>query len=623
MLAISVAVDGANAMGYIPFVVHATSTDTNDQEAPRPPTKQLVQTLRVKIQALEAKLSELRNSLQPGDELSTSFGSFGLANGVLQDDSPSVPGQFRPMASPIIFVSTISNNRSQLPGALAHPSVPINQPVLSPWALYQAQHPLPARPHAGQPADTTYQFIFNIDPHIPVLEQPENDRLSLLCDWSRHLPSLDGIQLTRLEHDILMNRCFTYSSSWLMNVIPPLFLHDMLRVLSVTEDLQADHYSPLLHCSLMAFAAALSDNPSISQPSTRERFATKAKQLLYEEVNQPSLSMMQSLSLLSEYHYGIGDVDRGYMYLGMSISTVRALGLGTHPGSNNQTPAEAILQWHFWSVYIQDKMLATEATGTCALKCPKHSVQLPVIDQEIDQRPWSSGLPNATVGIQQPNRLTEVFAQTCQLMLIAEPIIQLNSASVLGGSVGEANHVFDIHFKLQSWFDGFPTELHISKESLTSPFPHVIMTNICYWWLVLSFYQHVLIGDLSVPGIAQSMGDIPSFSCERASNEILVLTQLFDRWHGIRFFHRRMIQVLFVTGRFFLGKQKLLALAPPTTQAQSPRASVLKCISTLRTISKTWQCAERYANQLHVSLRAQDQVLFPSTTTLLNLPVLH
>ncbi|QRW07452.1 Fungal specific transcription factor domain [Ceratobasidium sp. AG-Ba] len=592
MLATSVVVDDVNAMARIPFVVHATFMDTNDKEAIRPPTKQLVQTLRVQIQALEAKLSDLRNLLQTGRQLPSSLGPFSPANDLPLDRGLSVPRLH-------------------------------TQPVLSSWLFYQAQHPLPVAPHASQPADTTYQFIFNINPHIPALEQPENVRLSLLCDWSRHLPLLDGIQFTRIEHDTLMNRCFTYSSSWLMNVVPPLFLHDMLRVLSVTDDLEADHYSPLLHCSLMAFAAALSDDPSINQPSTRERFATKAKQLLYEGVNRPSLSMMQSLSLLSEYHYGMGDAERGYIYLGMSIHTLRALGLGTHRGSNSQTPSEAILNWHFWSVYLQDKMLAPEATGGFALEASKHNVQLPAIDIEIDQKPWTYGLPNTTVGVQQPNRLTEVFSQTCRLVLAAEPIIQLSGASVLGGSVGEANNVFDVHFKLQSWFDEFPAELHISKGSLTSPFPHIIMINICYWWLVLIFYQHILEGGPLVLGISQSMGDIPGFSCERASHEILVLTRLFDHWHGVRFFHRRMIQVLFVTGRFFLGKHKLLALTPPSIQPQGPRASVLECISTLQTISKTWQCAEKYADQLYLSLQEQDQALFPSPTALSNLPNQH
>jgi hypothetical protein len=76
------------------------------------------------------------------------------------------------------------------------------------------------------------------------------------------------------------------------------------------------YYSPLLHCSLLAFATALSDNPLIRQHTTRRKFAERAKQLLEHETGHPCLSLVQALAILSEYHCGIGEREAGYMYMG-------------------------------------------------------------------------------------------------------------------------------------------------------------------------------------------------------------------------------------------------------------------------------------------------------------------
>jgi hypothetical protein len=105
-----------------------------------------------------------------------------------------------------------------------------------------------------------------------------------------------------------------------MSIIPQLFLHDMLRALAHEHtNLEMEHYSPLLHCSLLAFATALSEEPLIKHQSTRDKFAERAKQLLQDELGRPSLNFVQALAMLSEYHSGLGEKEQGYMYMGALI----------------------------------------------------------------------------------------------------------------------------------------------------------------------------------------------------------------------------------------------------------------------------------------------------------------
>jgi hypothetical protein len=164
-----------------------------------------------------------------------------------------------------------------------------------------------------------YQYIFNIDTSLPFNEQSPEDQASLRCEWNRYLPSLDNIQLSRHEHDTLLSRCFNDSAGWLFGILSDLFLCDMLELLSPNpthNPKRLHHYSPILHCSLLAFASPMSDNPKVQQQSTREKFATRAKHWLDQEFNHPNPSLIISLILLSEYHLGIGERNTGYMYSG-------------------------------------------------------------------------------------------------------------------------------------------------------------------------------------------------------------------------------------------------------------------------------------------------------------------
>ncbi|KAG9121056.1 hypothetical protein FRC07_003153, partial [Ceratobasidium sp. 392] len=241
---------------------------------------------------------------------------------------------------------------------------------------------------------------------------------------------LDGVQFTRLEHDTLLDRCFKYSTSWLMSVVPHLFLRDMLLALAHPhESTETDHYSPVLHCSLLAFAAAFSDYPAMRQREIRDRLAERAKQLLHDELRRPSLTLIQALAILSEYHSGLGEKERAYMYLGMSIRAVRALKLGRVElrGLSPETLLSVTSEWYFWSIYSQDKITSLELNTDHDLRSTDYeALKLPYVDLDIDHVPWfdSSGLWPPT----QPNqgwRLTQVFAESCKLTLIAESIIRL------------------------------------------------------------------------------------------------------------------------------------------------------------------------------------------------------
>ncbi|QRV89949.1 Fungal specific transcription factor domain [Ceratobasidium sp. AG-Ba] len=559
------AADDLNVMAPAQHVAHARFIDAH-----RPPTKQLVETLRVKVQFLENELSQLQAARQgQGSQAVGTVAPNPNPSSASTTPETRFPNQSRSTAPDTVSASTEHTQRS-------------------PWLAYLDKHSDTA---ANRHASAGYQFIFNIDSSIPPNEQSEGSYRSLVCDWNRHLPSLDGIQFTRLEHDTLLDRCFKYLNCWLMSIVPQFFLLDMLRALAYAhEPSEINHYSPLLHCSLLAFATAFSDDPLIKQPATRNRFAEKAKYLLHDELRQPSLCLAQSLIFLSEYHCGLGESERGYMYLGIGIHSVRAL----DARKLDPRPAETS-SWCFWSMFSQDMNMDSDLRSTS-----HPAMDLPRIDWEIDQSSWAA--PGSTIERASGSRITQVFVESCKLMLIAESIIRLHHLVKPIASLAGDSRVTNIHWKLDAWLSELPTELLISDHPSIAH-PHIIMLNVAYWRLVLLLHQpyYRLAPDRNAPPVSTTrpFGDLSDVLCDRAADKIMHLVDLHDQWHGLRFFPRNMIQVIQAVG---ILRLRQLAFAAEPSESQG---AFFECITTLRTISHTWQCAEKYMVHLQNALGEQ------------------
>lgn len=196
------------------------------------------------------------------------------------------------------------------------------------WSTFPVED---ATPGNGLPSpELTYQYLFRQDPTIQLRMQSHETQLSEQCQWNRYLPSINPeLGFTRLEHDMLLHRCFSFHTVWLYPLEPEIFLHDMLTELtpghgsvSTMQFTRALGYSPFLHCALMALATAFSDNPSIRAKGTRNQFALRAKQYLESECERPTLTAVRALALLSEYHGSFGERGLEYLYFGTLFSIV-------------------------------------------------------------------------------------------------------------------------------------------------------------------------------------------------------------------------------------------------------------------------------------------------------------
>ncbi|CAE6494699.1 unnamed protein product [Rhizoctonia solani] len=285
-----------------------------ENDARRPATKQLVESLHAKIQMLETELAQLK-------------GRPGMSGG--GDQEPSTPLDKKLVFPPDqVGTSILERERPE------HPNMQITAMM--------------------------YRYIFDIDTSVPASNQPENVQQSLVCQWNRHLPQ--SPHFTRLEHDTVLSRCFKYGVTWLHCMLPEFFLRDMLYSLTseqstVGNQLRRQHYTPMLHCALLAYASAFSDDPEVRSLPSRARFARYSKQWLDFELERPSMGSVRALALLAEYHCGVGERNAGFMYMGMSIRAARSLMLmdDEYWLNGDITMLSGLVErdWHFWSVFCQ------------------------------------------------------------------------------------------------------------------------------------------------------------------------------------------------------------------------------------------------------------------------------
>ncbi|GAB1521147.1 hypothetical protein RhiTH_004238 [Rhizoctonia solani] len=512
---------GASATAVSPRVGRECSWSI-ENDARRPATKQLVESLHAKIQSLEAELAQLK-----GRPVTSSADS---------DAEPSTP-----------VVNASTAEVFQFPSEPAEPS--------------SFERERPEAPNAQLTMTVMYRYIFDIDSSIPANEQSKDVHLSVACQWNRYLPQLP--HLTRLEHDTILLRCFQYGVAWLHCMLPEAFLHDMLYALTsessaVSNPLRLQHYTPMLHCALLAYACAFSDNPEIRSLSFRAKFAQYAKQWLDYEFERPVMALVRALALLGEYHCGIGQRSSGFMYMGMSIRAARSLILvGDHESWINE--------------------------GSTA-----HS--------EVVERDWHF---------------------CCKLMVISTRIIEFLHTKDQEGQDERA--VINLHLQLDTWFNNLPRELLVWARS-TSPLPHIITLHICYWFLLVCLHQplyHRPTTSEDDKGKGpNTMGDVPNQGggndpihdlsikmVDRATHKIVQLLQMFEEQHGMRFFPRNMIYMIYECGLVLMKEAATVPFAATKKRATAIEAGHA-CLRALKGTSVTWPWAEQLATRLEGCLNA-------------------
>ena len=146
--------------------------------------------------------------------------------------------------------------------------------------------------------------------------------------------------------------------------------------------------------SMLAAAARFSKRPDVmEQPlwMSGEKYATRARSLLADVIDQGSIEHVQGLLMLTIHEYGCGRGPRCWTYTGMGIRM--AIELGLHKEAIfDETPGTILPmeKWYwyetrrkiFWSVFMHDKF-SSAATGRPPILDPNDCENMMPIDYDI------------------------------------------------------------------------------------------------------------------------------------------------------------------------------------------------------------------------------------------------
>ncbi|KAK0101391.1 hypothetical protein ONS95_006566 [Cadophora gregata] len=120
------------------------------------------------------------------------------------------------------------------------------------------------------------------------------------------------------------------------------------------------YYSDMLLYSICATAALVS--PDTSLKALTPMFAKQATKLLYESLELPELTTLQSLLILGQLEIGQGKGSKGWLFCGMACRLTHEMGLHLDPNNWNIAADSSIdrevLRRVYWAAFIVDKQLS-------------------------------------------------------------------------------------------------------------------------------------------------------------------------------------------------------------------------------------------------------------------------
>ncbi|KAI9258795.1 fungal-specific transcription factor domain-containing protein [Phascolomyces articulosus] len=167
---------------------------------------------------------------------------------------------------------------------------------------------------------------------------------------------------------------------------------------TLMRDIREQRCSEFLILCILAASARFSERPDVREDPpwhSGEKYASKARELLLNAIDTPSLSNVQALILLTLHEYGCARGPRSWMYSGMAIRMAMELGLNKEPDleensgksmSTDRWTEQELQRRVFWAVFSLDKFLSASTGRPGILQEEDCEVLLP-----SDEDGWTKG----------------------------------------------------------------------------------------------------------------------------------------------------------------------------------------------------------------------------------------
>lgn len=372
--------------------------------------------------------------------------------------------------------------------------------------------------------------------------------------WNRYLPQPLRDRWNGVEHDTALTIYFEYASRWQPPIIGQLFLADMHSALGPASDGRTLHYSPGLHCAVLASAGALLPPTSVlAHPAVRASLLTAAREFIDAdcEMNVRLVPSILGLIVLARYHLASAHGLRlAYSLITMACSLAVIGGLDLDTGSQADRLER---QWCYVSLFNQSLEIAVHTGQNPIIPAPLHdAAQLQYHVNQLSMR----------------DRTLETVLASETFIASSRLFVEMHSALAVGPGAHDRQLRLGVAERVETLLRGMQERGGQSDDA------HLRLLNAAYLWALLVI-RHP---ETTQPGSTREKYDA-------AASEVLnILSALVDTC-GPSSVPAGVIHMAFAAGLAVLGRPDptlafqaslILSLAQNTHQCAGTFAAILR-----------------------------------------------
>ncbi|KAI0801106.1 fungal-specific transcription factor domain-containing protein [Fomes fomentarius] len=455
-----------------------------------------------------------------------------------------------------------------------------------------------------------WKFMANVDP-----ESAPYDLLGEEEDVEVQMPSPE-------MREYLLQMYFTYVHPFFPVVHKADFLYH--NTLSHGAPPSAPPRTPLRHhpmqmpckillLSMFAIAARYSNRPedhathgdsNVSRAG--QQYAEDAHKLLNRKYKSSRPSTCQALLLLAIREFGMGAMDKGWLYSGMAQRMAIDLGMNRNADywtTDGKQPiftdVEKQIRKHiWWSCCISDKLSAVWLGRPITFRANDYSISMPSIDEPDENEFWQPYPPGILRDIvPQPARLMSSFQQACNLSVIITDVMDKIYPVQISTETPRRVLFEQLERRLSKWMIDLPDHLRYHpNDKHATLLPHVLMLHIEYHAAELLLHRAFLPPDDDMNPQSNYQTDtlaLKAFDiCTGAASQICSMAESYNDKFGLE----RSPPFLCI----YLQAAGIMHVITLARRPWDPQATLglTRCIAACRQIEKLWPTAVRLRNLL-------------------------
>ncbi|KAK0384674.1 hypothetical protein NLU13_8760 [Sarocladium strictum] len=368
------------------------------------------------------------------------------------------------------------------------------------------------------------------------------------------------------------------------------------------------YYSDALMFSICAASALISEDHEIRKLSPV--FARHAGTIVFNSLEMPDLTTLQSLITLGHLEVGQGRSSKGWLYCGMAFRLAHEMGLHLDPTNWCSSKAESsldreILRRVYWAVFVADKQLSLYFGRPPALYPQEADVRNTI---RIPYPPeWESLLDEyiskgtSATAFEDGIRMIRCFVHHVELAKIFHTLIVdvFENRTRRSDAAAAAAAAHRVHTDLERWHSLLPKSLHWNQWTLEQV-PHYVLNLHMLFYTCMIILHRPPRHHLDDEAVARSEG---VEVCYQSLAAILRLLKSYQRYYRLEIMPLALVQTLSAAAEVIMLKRYLEKSSWKDKDISKPTAQILEAMEVIQDV---YPCIRDIRQSIIANQEAED-----------------